>query len=626
MITRDGDRGKMLTRRAAMLAGGQLFLSSLLLARMYYLQVLESDRYKTLAEENRISTRLLAPPRGLIFDRFGVPLAQNNQNFRVLVISEQTEGNLNATLEALNEILPLTDGEIQRIRRDVRRSRDFTPVTIRENLTWEQMASIQLNAPDLPGIIIDEGLSRFYPEKELLSHVVGYVGIVSETEIASGNPLLRLPGFRVGKSGIELEHEAELRGKEGAQRVEVNAVGRIIREIERDEGIPGRTLPLSIDVRLQQIAYEKMKKESASAVLLDIYTGEVLMLVSTPGFDPNALNRGLSPEEWSVLSSNPRAPMLNKAISGLYSPGSTFKMVVALAALEAGVITPETKIFCDGYTMMGNHKFHCWKSSGHGNLNLKEAFRHSCDIYFYEIARRTGIDRISAMAERLGFGSLTGIDLPGEKKGLMPNRKWKERRLGEQWLQGDTYNAGIGQGFISCTPVQLAVMAAAIANGGRKVKPTLLVPKERGIQAPKGEILNISKQHLRLVRDAMADVVNHPRGTGRPAFVDVDGQRIAGKTGTTQVKRITLKEREEGLKAQEDLPWKDRNHALFVAFGPVGAPRYALAVVVEHGGGGAKTAAPIAGAIMDAALRLDPAAQKPVFPENPTDKNGGEKK
>lgn len=611
MITRDGDRGKMLTRRAAMLAGGELFLSSLLLARMYYLQVLESDRYKTLAEENRISTRLLAPPRGLIFDRFGVPLAQNNQNFRVLVISEQLEGNLNATLDALRTIVPLTDGEIQRIRENVRRSRDFTPVTIRENLTWEQMASIQLNAPDLPGIIIDEGLSRFYPEKEITAHTVGYVGIVSETEIASGDPLLKLPGFRVGKSGLELQNEAALRGKGGAQRVEVNAVGRIIREIERDEGISGKTLPLAIDVRLQKIAYEKMKNESASAVLLDIHTGEVLALVSTPAFDPNALNRGLSPEEWQKVATNPRSPMLNKAISGLYSPGSTFKMVVALAALEAGVITPETKIFCDGYTMMGNHKFHCWKHSGHGNLNLKKAFRHSCDIYFYEIARRTGIDRISAMAERLGFGSVTGIDLPGEKSGLMPNRKWKEKVRKEQWLQGDTYNAGIGQGFISCTPVQLAVMTAAIANGGRKLTPSLIVPENRNPLVQKGEILNISKQHLQIVREAMFDVVNHPKGTGKLAAVNVNGQKIAGKTGTTQVKRITLKERLEGLRNQNDLPWEDRHHALFVAFGPADAPRYALAVVVEHGGS-ASAAAPIVASIMEAALKLKPADAKPV--------------
>lgn len=615
MITRDGDKGKMLTRRAAMLAGGELFLSSILLGRMYYLQVLESDRYKTLAEENRISTRLLAPPRGLIFDRFGQPMAQNNQNFRVLVISEQTEGNLNATLDALNKILPLTDGEIQRIRKDVRRSRDFTPVTIRENLTWEQMAAIQLNAPDLPGIIIDEGLSRFYPFKETAAHVVGYVGAVSEEEIASGNPLLRLPGFRVGKSGIELEYNTALCGKEGAQRVEVNAVGRVIREIERDEGVPGTTLPLTIDMRLQKIAYEKMKNESGAAVLLDIYTGEVLALVSTPSFDPNKFNRGLSNEEWEEISTNEKNPLLNKALGGLYSPGSTFKMVVALAALEAGVIRPDTKIFCGGHIMMGSHRFHCWKGSGHGNVDLKEALMHSCDIYFYEVARRTGIDKIAAMAKRFGFGMPTGINLPGEKSGLMPTRRWKELILGEQWLQGDTYNAGIGQGYVLATPIQLAVMAAILANDGYKIKPTILVPENRDTSVSPGENLNISKTYLQLMREGMFNVVNAAKGTAKTARLNVDGKLIAGKTGTTQVKRISMKEREEGLRSQDELPWEDRNHALFVSFGPTDNPRYALAVVIEHGGGGASTAAPVARAIMEAALKLDPASKPPKNPK-----------
>ncbi len=622
MITRDGDKGKMLTRRAAMLAGGELFLSSILLGRMYYLQVLESDRYKTLAEENRISTRLLAPPRGLIFDRFGQPMAQNNQNFRVLVISEQTEGNLNATLDALNKILPLTDGEIQRIRKDVRRSRDFTPVTIRENLTWEQMAAIQLNAPDLPGIIIDEGLSRFYPFKEAAAHAVGYVGAVSEEEIASGNPLLKLPGFRVGKSGIELEYNTELCGKEGAQRVEVNAVGRVIREIERDEGIPGTTLPLTIDMRLQKIAYEKMKNESGAAVLLDIYTGEVLALVSTPSFDPNKFNRGLSGEEWEEISTNERNPLLNKALGGLYSPGSTFKMVVALAALEAGVIRPDTKIFCGGHIMMGSHRFHCWKAGGHGNVDLKEALMHSCDIYFYEVARRTGIDKISAMAKRFGFGMQTGINLPGEKSGLMPTRRWKELILGEQWLQGDTYNTGIGQGYVLTTPIQLAVMAAILANDGYKIKPTILVPENRDTSVCPGENLNLSKTHLQLMREGMFNVVNAAKGTAKTARVNVDGKLIAGKTGTTQVKRISMKEREEGLRSQDELPWEDRNHALFVSFGPTDNPRYALAVVIEHGGGGSSTAAPIARAIMEAALKLDPASKPPKNPKKNTSAQG----
>ena len=615
MITRDGDKGKTLTRRAMMLGGGQLVLSSVLLGRMYYLQVLEADRYKTLAEENRISTRLLAPPRGLIFDRFGQPMAQNNQNFRVLVVSEQTEGNLNATLEALNKILPLTDGEIQRIRKDVRRSRDFTPVTIRENLTWEQMAAIQLNAPDLPGIIIDEGLSRYYPAKEAAAHLLGYVGAVSEAEIASGNPLLKLPGFRVGKSGIELEYNTALCGKEGAQRVEVNAVGRVIREIERDEGVPGTTLPLTIDMRIQKIAYKKMKNESGSAVLLDIYTGEILALVSTPSFDPNKFNRGLTPEEWKEISTNERNALLNKALGGLYSPGSTFKMIVALAALEAGVIRPDTKIFCGGHIMMGNHRFHCWKPSGHGNVDLKEALMHSCDIYFYEVARRTGIDKIAAMAKRFGLGLPTGVNLPGEKTGLMPNRRWKEVVLGEQWLQGDTYNAGIGQGYILTTPLQLAVMAAILANDGYKIKPTILVPENRDSSVSQGENLNLSKAHLQLIREGMYNVVNAYEGTGKAAQLNVDGKMIAGKTGTTQVKRISMKEREQGMRSQDDIPWEERNHALFVAFGPTDNPRYSLAVVIEHGGGGAKTAAPIAKAIMEAALKLDPASKKPKNPK-----------
>lgn len=622
MITRDGDKGKMLTRRAAMLAGGELFLSSVLLARMYYLQVLESDRYKTLAEENRISTRLLAPPRGLIFDRFGKPMAENNQNFRVLVISEQTDGNLNATLDALNKILPLTESEVQRIRKDVRRSRDFTPVTIRENLTWEQMAAIQVNAPDLPGIIIDEGLSRFYPYSEAAAHVLGYVGAVSEEEIASGNPLLRLPGFRVGKSGIELQYNTNLCGKEGAQRVEVNAVGRVIREIERDEGVPGMTLPLTIDMRLQEIAYQKMKKESGAAVLLDIYTGEILMLVSTPSFEPNAFNRGLSLEEWRELSTNIRTPLLNKALGGLYSPGSTFKMIVALAALESGAIRPDTKIFCGGHIMMGNHRFHCWKGRGHGNVDLKEALKYSCDIYFYEVARRTGIDKISAMAKRFGFGMPTGINLPGEKSGLMPTRRWKELILGEQWLQGDTYNAGIGQGYILTTPIQLAVMTAILANDGFKVNPTLIIPENREELIRNGENINISKAHLQLMRDGMFDVVNASDGTAKVARVNIGGKRIAGKTGTTQVKRISMKEREQGLRDQDDLPWEERNHALFVSFGPADNPRYALSVVIEHGGGGAKTAAPIARAIMEAVLKLDPAAEQPKRMKKTTVKAG----
>ncbi len=609
MITRDGDKGKMISRRASLVAGGQIFLSSVLFARMYYLQVLESDRYKTLAEENRISTRLLAPPRGLVFDRYGLPMAQNNQNFRVLVISEQTEGNLNATLESLDKLLSLKEHEIQRVRKEVRRSRDFTPVLIRENLSWEEMASVQLNAPDLPGIIIDEGLSRYYAHSDKAAHILGFVGAVSQKEFDSGNPLYKLP-ISVGKSGIELQYNTDLCGKEGTQRVEVNAVGRVIREIERKEGLAGRVLPLTIDMRLQEIAYNAMKDESGSAVLLDIQTGEVLALVSTPSFNPNKFNTGLSYKEWEEISTNEKNPLLNKALGGLYSPGSTFKMIVALAALEAGVVHPDTKIACNGHIMMGKHRFHCWKRSGHGPVSLKEALMHSCDVYFYEIARKTGIDKIAAMAKKFGLGDMTGIDLAGEKSGLIPTRRWKELILGEQWLQGDTYNAGIGQGYILATPLQLAVMTAALANDGYKVTPRLIV-EEKKEALPLGKNLNISKAHLKLMREGMFDVVNDKEGTAKSAFVDINGKKVAGKTGTTQVKRISMKEREEGVKKQEDLEWRDRNHALFVSFAPADTPRYALSVVVEHGRGGSITAAPISKKIMEAVLKLEPSLIEP---------------
>ena len=344
---------------------------------------------------------------------------------------------------------------------------------------------------------------------------------------------------------------------------------------------------------------------------MDIDTGEILALVSTPGFDPNKFNRGLTAEEWKEISTNEKNALLNKALGGLYSPGSTFKMIVALAALEAGVIRPDTKIFCGGHTMMGNHRFHCWKPNGHGNVDLKEALMHSCDIYFYEVARRTGIDKIAAMAKRFGLGMPTGLDLPGEKAGLMPTRRWKEVILGEQWLQGDTYNAGIGQGYILATPIQLAVMTAILANDGYKIKPTILVPENRDASVCQGEYLNLSKAHLQLMREGMFAVVNSSEGTGKAARVNVGGKLIAGKTGTTQVKRISMKEREQGLRSQDDIPWEERNHALFVCFGPTENPRYALAVVVEHGGGGAKTAAPIARSIMEAALKLDPASNPP---------------
>lgn len=612
MIQAEGDRAKMFNRRTAMLAGGGSVLVGSLIARMYYLQIVEADRYRTLADENRINLRLLPPPRGRILDRFGEPLAVNKQNFRVLIVREDTR-DVDATLRALAEILPLTERDFQRVHGEMRRKRDFVPVTVRENLSWQEMARIQVNAPDLPGVMIDEGLGRYYPKAEMGAHVLGYVAAVSEDDL-TGDPLLQLPGFRIGKAGLERRYDLALRGTSGNSRVEVNALGRVIKELERNEGTPGADLNLTIDYRLQSFAFNALGEHSAACVVMEVHTGEILAMCSTPSFDPNAFNRGLTPDEWRGLSGHIKHPLVNKAIRGQYAPGSTFKMVVALAALEAGAIEPHQTVWCPGHMTLGGHRFHCWKREGHGHMNLLEGIKQSCDVYFYEIAKRTGVDRIADMARRFGLGSTMDLDLPGERAGVVPSRAWKQEAIGDQWHQGETLIAGIGQGYVLTTPLQLAVMTARMANGQKAVTPSLtrqtldsggrLVPRPAPDFAP----LKVNPTHLHLIRHAMYEVVNGERGTAGRSRFDIGGARMSGKTGTAQVRRITMSERESGVLKNEELEWRQRDHSLFVAYAPHDEPRYAIAVVVEHGGSGSKVAAPIASEILAETLRLDPAA------------------
>jgi len=604
---RDSERHKLFSRRALMLGGGKAALLSILAGRMYYLQVIESERYVTLADENRINFRLLPPPRGGIVDRLGTPLANNQQNYRVVIIPEQA-GNVERTLDLLSLIVPLSGGERRRILREVKRKRAFVPITVRENLDWSEVARIEVNTPDLPGVFIDVGQSRNYAQGPQTAHVLGYVAAVSEKDL-TGDPLLELPGFRIGKAGVEKVYDLALRGAGGNSQVEVNALGRVIRELNRQEGQPGSEVRLTIDLNLQNYIAKRLGNESATVVVMDVHTGEILALVSSPSYDPNSFNTGLSQAEWESLISNPKAPLTNKAIAGQYAPGSTFKPAVALAALEKGVVTPETKIHCSGSTKLGNAEFHCWKKGGHGWLDLRGAIEHSCDVYFYEAARRTGIDRIGAMARRFGLGSPLGLDLPGEKSGLVPTNKWKMGAIGSPWQLGETLIAGIGQGYILTTPLQLAVMTARLANGGRAVTPRLTMDHitEQGI-APypdqEADTLGISPEHLELVLQGMVDVVNSPTGTAFRSRIKEDRWRMAGKTGTVQVRRISKAERETGVLKNKDLPWKQRDHALFVGFAPVDNPRFAVSVVVEHGGGGSSVAAPIARDIMHETQRL----------------------
>ncbi|MBT6442046.1 MAG: penicillin-binding protein 2 [Alphaproteobacteria bacterium] len=618
MVDKSGghSRIKQVTRRAFVLGGVQAALIAGLAGRLYQLQVVEGERYRVLADDNRISFQLLPPPRGRIFDRFGQPLAANRQNYRLILVPEQA-GDLEPALQALAALVPMGEQERARILREAGRKRSFVPITVRENLSWREVSRIEVSAPDLPGVIIEVGENRHYDYGAKAAHLIGYVGAVSENELQEGDPVLSLPGFRVGKTGVERIFESGLRGKAGSRQVEVNAVGRIIRELERDEGQPGDDHVLSVDMGLQDYAMARMGEESAAAAVLDVHTGEVLTLASTPAYDPNSFTTGISSTEWKSLIEHPRFPLTNKVISGQYPPGSTFKMIVALAALESGELTPQNSFFCPGHLTLGDTKFHCWRRGGHGRVDMELALEKSCDVYFYEAAKRVGIERIGEMARRFGFGSPVGIELPGEKGGLVPSNEWKKKQHGVSWQLGETLIVGIGQGFMLATPMQLAVMAARIANGGIAVRPTLVrsiyrdgtpVPRPRDA-AP---TMNISPAHLAVVQNGMRRVVNSPGGTAFRARIDEPEFAMAGKTGSAQVRRISKREREEGVRKNQDRIWKYRDHALFVGYAPLEAPRYAAAVVVEHGGGGSTVAAPIVRDILHEAQRRDPIGRTPA--------------
>ncbi len=590
------DSARRISRRSAIMGASMLAFMGVLAGRMRYMQVDQGDAFRLLAEENRVNLRLIPPTRGLIFDRNGREIAANAQNYRIVIVREDA-GDLEETFAKLRGLIPMTDEQVERALREIERRSPFVPVTVADQLRWEDLAEVAINAPALPGVTPEVGLTRHYPLLEDFAHVVGYVGPVSDRDLEqleTPDPVLQIPEFQIGKVGVESKLEARLRGTAGTKRIEVNAAGRVMRELDRQDGLQGADIQLTVDAGLQNFAQLRMGEESASAVVMDVRTGDILACASAPSFDPNLFVRGISVPDYRTLTEDNHRPLATKTVQGTYPPGSTFKMLVAIAGVEAGVITPGETIFCPGYRELGGRRFHCWKRAGHGWMDMHDSVVQSCDVYYYELAERVGIDRIAAMARRFGLGEKFDLPLSAVSDGLVPNKEWKRRTRGQEWRIGDSLNAAIGQGYNLASPLQLAVMTARIATG-EGIIPRL-VRSVDGVEQPvlTDGPMGLSPTLMGQVRKSMFDVSNHRRGTAYRSRLVGDTVRIAGKTGTSQVRSVVVR--------NEDVPWEQRDHALFVGYAPAEAPRYAASVVVEHGGGGSKAAAPVARDILAYAL------------------------
>lgn len=590
------------TRRALFMGGAMAAMVAVLGARMRYLGVEQADQFRLLAEENRVNIRLIPPNRGLIQDRNGKLIAGNEQNYRV-VITREDAGDVETVLNRLSHIIPMTAEDRADILKEVARNSPFVPITVADRLDWETFSEIAVNGPALPGVTPEVGLSRVYPRDRDFAHVVGYVGPVSERDlegIENPDPLLRIPKFQIGKIGVERWMEDVLRGHAGTKRIEVNAVGRVMREIDRQEGDPGDDIRLTIDADVQNFVQARLGEESAACVVMDVTNGDIIAITSAPSFDPNLFVRGISQADYSSLMEHDHRPLANKTVQGAYPPGSTFKMVTALAALEAGAITPETTVRCPGYLEFGNRRFHCWKRGGHGGVNLERSLMESCDVYYYDIAQRVGIDKIAEMGRRLGLGIRHDLPMSAITEGNMPDKAWKMDRHKQEWRVGDTINASIGQGYVLASPLQLAVMTARLATG-TAVRPRLVRSIDgKEVEIAPAEPLGLSDGQLKAVRRGMFAVMNGKAGTARGSRIADETMLMCGKTGTSQVRNISTAERAAGVVSNDQLPWNRRDHALFVGYAPADNPRYAVSVVVEHGGGGSAVAAPIA---RDALLR-----------------------
>ena len=559
-------------------------LGVLLAARMGYIAIAENEKYELESESNRVNLSLIPPRRGWILDRNGAPLASNRADFRVDIIPDRTP-DTEATIAALTKILNLDENQAADIRKQVSDGPGYQPVEIASGITYDEFAAVSVRLPDLPGVVPQRGFSRFYPTGPSVGHLIGYVGTANAEEYAEQdrNPLLVTPGYEIGKDGLEKQYEQELRGVPGARRVEVTASGRIVRELETREDIQGDPIRLTIDGPLQDYAARRIGLESGSVVVMDCETGDLLCMASMPSFDPNSFSQGIGRVEYSMLRDDERVPLRNKVLKGLYPPGSTVKPMVSMAFMREG-LDPDETVFCGGGLRVGNRVFRCWKRGGHGTVNMAKGIYQSCDVYYYHFAQRIGMDPIAAMAQRCGMGQEFPLPVASQFYGTVPYPAWKEEKYGRPWQAFDTVNATIGQGYMLANPLQLAVMSARLATG-RHVQPRLVTSTPvKGFDE-----VDFATEHVAYVRQAMSDVVNGPGTAGR-ARLPFDDIKMAGKTGTAQVVGLNLSDGKSG-------PWKYRDHGLFIFFAPFDKPKYAGAVVIEHGGGSG-SAYPIARDVM----------------------------
>ena len=597
----------VINRRMFVIGAAKLIVFSGIVARLFSLQINDNKKYLTLSDKNRIREWKLPPTRGEIVDYFGNIIAGNLKVYQLHIIPEQVE-NFNYLLSRLKILLGLTDKKIAKIIKSKNQKKPWESIIVSENLSWVQFLKINNYMHDLVGVKPVMTISRNYPFSEIYTHVLGYVSQPNENDILENETIQErfVTGMKVGKLGLEKRLENYLIGTNDIQRYEVNAYGKRINQLEHQRGQHGSKIRLTVDTKIQKLSAKLLANKAGSISVMDIYTGDILAMYSSPSYDPNLFLFGISNDNWQLIRNNSLKPLINKTLSGLYSPGSTIKPIVALSALENNVINENFKVRCTGKTELYGQTFHCWKEKGHGLVNLKDAMKQSCDTYFYEIARILGVDKLKITAEKFGLGTkVLGEYFENEKQGLFPNTIWKKNNLGKGWVLGETLITGIGQGYTQTTPLQLCLMTAQIANGGYKISPKIIVNNKplNFLEAKKNMELRSTidpnlklikdKKNLEIVQKAMFSSTNEIRGTSYRSRIDDPKYQFAGKTGTAQVKRISKRERELDLKI-EQIPYNDRDHALYVAYGPYVNPRYAISIIVEHGGSGSKAAAPMA--------------------------------